>query len=58
MGPQATDPMQRRLFQLMPIMMTFVLWGFPAGLALYWLTNNVLTIAQLAVYKRLQEKKG
>jgi YidC/Oxa1 family membrane protein insertase len=58
LGPQATDPMQRRLFQLMPIMMTFVLWGFPAGLALYWLTNNVLTIAQLAVYKRLQERQG
>jgi membrane protein insertase Oxa1/YidC/SpoIIIJ len=35
-----------------------VLWGYPAGLALYWLTNNVLTIAQLAVYKRLQERQG
>jgi YidC/Oxa1 family membrane protein insertase len=58
MGPQATDPMQRRMFQFMPIMMTVFLWGFPAGLALYWLTNNVLTIAQLAVYKRLQEKQG
>jgi len=58
MGPQATDPMQRRMFQFMPVIMTVVLWGYPAGLALYWLTNNVLTIAQLAVYKRLQERQA
>lgn len=58
LGPQATDPMQRRMFQFMPVIMTVVLWGYPAGLALYWFTNNVLTIAQLAVYKRLQERQA
>ena len=58
MGPQAGDPMQRRMFQLMPIFMTFLFLGFPSGLVLYWLTNNVLTILQLQVYNRLHEREG
>ena len=58
MGPQAGDPMQRRLFQLMPLIMTFVFLGFPSGLVLYWLTNNVLTIIQLQVYNKLQPQKA
>jgi YidC/Oxa1 family membrane protein insertase len=57
MGPQAGDPMQRRMFQLMPIFMTFLFLGFPSGLVLYWLTNNVLTILQLQVYNRLHERE-
>lgn len=52
MTPSVGDPMQRRLFQLMPVVMTFLFLGFPSGLVLYWLTNNVLTIAQQAVYNR------
>jgi YidC/Oxa1 family membrane protein insertase len=52
MAPQAGDPMQRRIFQLMPIFMTFLFLGFPSGLVLYWLTSNVLTIAQQWVYNR------
>ncbi|HEX6901752.1 MAG TPA: membrane protein insertase YidC [Thermoanaerobaculia bacterium] len=58
LGPQAGDPMQRRLFQLMPLIMTFVFLGFPSGLVLYWLTNNVLTIIQLQIYNRLQPQPG
>jgi YidC/Oxa1 family membrane protein insertase len=58
MGPQTGDPMQRRMFQLMPIFMTFLFLGFPSGLVLYWLTNNVLTILQLQVYNRLKEREG
>lgn len=57
MGPQTGDPMQRRMFQLMPIFMTFLFLGFPSGLVLYWLTNNVLTILQLQVYNRLHERE-
>lgn len=53
MTPMAGDPMQRRIFQLMPVFMTFLFLGFPSGLVLYWLTNNVLTIAQQAVYNRV-----
>jgi len=58
MGPQAGDPMQRRMFQLMPIFMTFLFLGFPSGLVIYWLTNNVLTILQLQVYNRLREREA
>jgi len=58
MGPQAGDPMQRRMFQLMPIFMTFLFLGFPSGLVLYWLTNNILTILQLQVYNRLREREA
>ncbi|HEY7216199.1 MAG TPA: membrane protein insertase YidC, partial [Thermoanaerobaculia bacterium] len=57
MGPQTGDPMQRRMFQLMPIVMTFLFLGFPSGLVLYWLTNNILTILQLQVYNRLQARE-
>ncbi len=52
MTPSVGDPMQRKLMQLMPVVMTFLFLGFPSGLVLYWLTNNVLTIAQQAVYNR------
>ncbi|MEE8278838.1 MAG: membrane protein insertase YidC, partial [Thermoanaerobaculia bacterium] len=52
MSPPAADPMQRRLFQMMPIFFTVLFLGFPSGLVLYWLTNNVLGIAQQAAYQR------
>ncbi|HEX3555698.1 MAG TPA: membrane protein insertase YidC [Thermoanaerobaculia bacterium] len=55
MGPQGGDPMQRKMFQLMPLVMTFLFLGFPSGLVLYWLTNNILTILQLQVYNRQQK---
>jgi YidC/Oxa1 family membrane protein insertase len=58
MGPQAGDPMQRKMFQLMPIVMTFLFLGFPSGLVIYWLTNNILTILQLQVYNRLREREA
>jgi YidC/Oxa1 family membrane protein insertase len=58
MGPQAADPMQRRMFQIMPVAMTFFFLGVPSGLVLYWLTNNVLTIIQLKVYNRLREREA
>ncbi|KUJ83099.1 membrane protein insertase YidC [Microbulbifer flavimaris] len=44
--PQPTDPTQARIMQLMPVMMTFFFLWFPAGLVLYWIANNVLSIAQ------------
>ena len=46
MSPQAPDPMQRRIFQLMPIAFTFIMATFPAGLLIYWAWSNVLTIFQ------------
>lgn len=56
MTPTSGDPIQRRMFQLMPIFMTVLFLGFPAGLVLYWLTNNVLTIAQQGLYTRFFDK--
>lgn len=46
MSPPAPDPMQRRIFQLMPVVFTFIMATFPAGLLVYWAWSNVLTILQ------------
>ena len=58
MTPAAGDPMQRRMFALMPIFFTILFLGFPSGLVLYWLTNNVLGIGQQYAYKRIREAKA
>lgn len=55
--PSAADPMQRRLFMLMPIVFTVFFLGFPAGLVLYWLTNNVLAIVQQLAYNKFRERE-
>jgi len=46
MTPSAGDPNQRRMMMLMPLMFTFMFVSFPAGLTVYWLVNNVLSIVQ------------
>ena len=46
MTPSAGDPAQQRAMMIMPLMFTFMFVNFPSGLALYWLVNNLLTIAQ------------
>jgi YidC/Oxa1 family membrane protein insertase len=46
LNPPPPDPMQARLFQFMPIIFTFMLARFPAGLVIYWSWNNLLTIGQ------------
>jgi YidC/Oxa1 family membrane protein insertase len=46
MTPAAGDPAQQRMMMIMPLMFTFMFINFPSGLALYWLVNNLLTIAQ------------
>ena len=45
MTPTSADPTQAKMFMLMPIMFTFLFLSFPSGLVLYWLVNNVLSIA-------------
>ena len=57
MTPSSADPMQRRIFQLMPLFLLFLFLQFPAGLVLYWLTNNVLTIAQQWIYNHLKQRR-
>ena len=44
--PQMTDPMQQKIFQFLPLVFTIMFLWFPAGLVLYWVVNNVLSIAQ------------
>jgi len=46
LNPQPADPMQAKIFQFLPIMFTFLLARFPAGLVIYWAVNNVLSMAQ------------
>ena len=52
------DPMQQKIMNFMPlIFMVFFLW-FPAGLVLYWLVSNLITIIQQQLIYRGLEKKG
>lgn len=46
MTPSTMDPIQAKIFLLMPIIFTFMFLNFPSGLVIYWLVNNVLTIGQ------------
>jgi len=46
LNPPPPDPVQARIFQFMPIIFTFMLARFPAGLVIYWSWNNTLSIAQ------------
>ena len=46
LNPTPADPMQAKLMWFMPLAFGFMFFFFPAGLVLYWLTNNILSIAQ------------
>ena len=46
MTPTAGDPNQRKMMLMMPLMFTFMFVSFPAGLTVYWLVNNLLSIGQ------------
>lgn len=46
LNPQPPDPMQQKIFQFMPVVFTVMFAFFPAGLVLYWVVNNVLSIIQ------------
>ncbi len=52
MNPAPPDPIQAKIFMFMPIMFTFMLAGFPAGLVIYWAWNNILSVAQQWVIMR------
>ncbi|MFG3454372.1 membrane protein insertase YidC [Stutzerimonas stutzeri] len=46
LNPTPPDPMQAKVMKMLPIIFTFFFLWFPAGLVLYWVVNNVLSIAQ------------
>lgn len=50
--PSTLDPIQARIFLAMPIIFTVLFLNFPAGLVLYWLVNNILTIGQQVMIHR------
>ena len=54
LNPTPPDPMQAKMMWIMPLMFSFMFFFFPAGLVLYWLVNNILSIAQQwVINKRL-----
>jgi len=46
LNPSQMDPAQQKIFQWLPVVFTVMFLWFPAGLVLYWLVNNLLSIAQ------------
>jgi YidC/Oxa1 family membrane protein insertase len=46
LNPQPTDPVQAKIFMFLPLIFTFLLATFPAGLVVYWAWNNILSMAQ------------
>jgi len=51
------DEMQKKIFQMLPIVFTFFFLWFPAGLTLYWFINNVFTISQQYYINKVFERK-
>ncbi|MEO1874671.1 MAG: membrane protein insertase YidC, partial [Cobetia sp.] len=63
LNPTPPDPTQAKIMKMLPIVFTFFFLWFPAGLVLYWIVNNTLSIAQQYVITRQIEnaeptKKG
>jgi len=58
LNPPPPDPMQAKIMQWMPVMFTFFFLWFPSGLVLYWVVNNLLSMAQQYVITRQIEKAG
>lgn len=58
MTPSTADPKQQKIMLLMPIMFTFIFLNFSSGLVLYWLVNNILSIAQQFYINKKSDKSG
>ncbi|MEQ8505724.1 MAG: membrane protein insertase YidC [Rhodospirillales bacterium] len=52
LNPQPTDPMQAKIMMFLPLIFTFLLATFPAGLVIYWTWNNLLSIGQQWIIMR------
>ena len=57
MNPLPADPIQAQIFTWMPVIFTFMLASFPAGLVIYWAWNNTLSVIQQGVIMRRQGVK-
>jgi protein translocase subunit yidC len=58
LNPAPADPIQEKMFMIMPVIFTVMLANFPAGLVIYWAWNNVLTILQQWTIMRLEAKRA
>jgi YidC/Oxa1 family membrane protein insertase len=58
LNPAPPDPIQAKVMMMMPILFTFMFLWFPAGLVLYWVVNNTLSIAQQWQINRMIEAGG
>lgn len=54
--PTNLDPTQEKIMLMMPVIFTFLFLNFPAGLVIYWLVNNLLTILQQIIIRRQAQK--
>ena len=57
LNPQPTHPMQAKVFKIMPVIFTVFLLFFPAGLVLYWIVNNLITILQQGLINKSVAKE-
>ncbi len=58
LNPAPVDPIQQKVFQVMPFAFTFMFAFFPSGLVLYWVVNNILSITQQYIITRRLERSA
>ena len=58
MNPEPADPVQKTMFAWMPVIFTFMLGSFPAGLVIYWTWNNTLTVFQQSLHHVARRREG
>ena len=58
LSPPPPDPTQAKVMMLLPLIFTVLFWSFPAGLLLYWVTNNALSTLQQWYVMRMYDKHG
>ena len=58
LNPTPPDPIQAKIFAWMPLIFTFMLASFPAGLVIYWTWNNLLSISQQWYIMRLEKQRA
>ena len=58
LNPPPPDPMQAKIMQWLPVMFTFFFLWFPAGLVLYWVCNNLLSMTQQWIITRRIDAQG
>jgi YidC/Oxa1 family membrane protein insertase len=58
LNPEPPDPVQAKVMKIMPIVFSIFFFFFPAGLVLYWLVNNILSIAQQWRITRVLEREA